>query len=344
MIESRFSKIVIGRRILEKMGPEIRFMAPSKICIITSKTIAEVWLQKVVEAIDWIDGVETIEIGDGERFKSIATATLIWKRLIEKEFTRKSLLVALGGGVVGDLTGFVASTYMRGVYFIQVPTTLLAQVDAGVGGKTGINLKGKNTVGTFYQPKLILIDTQFLDTLPNLEYLNGLAEVVKYGMIFDADFFRLLEENVELIKARDQNLLQQVVKRCVEMKVSVVESDEKEAGLRMILNFGHTFGHSIEKLTNYRIRHGFAVSIGMMMACKVASKITGFNQTERLERLLKSLGLPTSTKLDIGSIVQETSKDKKAWYGKTVLILPEMIGKVIVREVEQQDLLRILRG
>ena len=344
MIESRFSKIVIGRRVLEKMGPEIRFMAPSKVCIITSKTIAEVWLQKVVEAIDWIDGVETIEIGDGERFKSIATATHIWKRLIEKEFTRKSLLVALGGGVVGDLTGFVASTYMRGVYFIQVPTTLLAQVDAGVGGKTGINLKGKNTVGTFYQPKLILIDTQFLDTLPNLEYLNGLAEVVKYGMICDADFFRSLEENVEQIKARDQNLLQQVVKRCVEMKVSVVESDEKEAGLRMILNFGHTFGHSIEKLTNYRIRHGFAVSIGMMMACKVASKITGFNQTERLERLLKSLGLPTSTKLDIGSIVQETSKDKKAWYGKTVLILPETIGKVIVREVEQQDLLRILRG
>jgi len=344
MIESRFSKIVIGRRVLEKMGPEIRFMAPSKVCIITSKTIAEVWLQKVVEAIDWIDGVETIEIGDGERFKSIATATHIWKRLIEKDFTRKSLLVALGGGVVGDLTGFVASTYMRGVYFIQVPTTLLAQVDAGVGGKTGINLKGKNTVGTFYQPKLILIDTQFLDTLPNLEYLNGLAEVVKYGMICDADFFRLLEENVEPIKARDQNLLQQVVKRCVEMKVSVVESDEKEAGLRMILNFGHTFGHSIEKLTNYRIRHGFAVSIGMMMACKVASKITGFNQTERLERLLKSLGLPTSTKLDIGSIVQETSKDKKAWYGKTVLILPETIGKVIVREVEQQDLLRILRG
>jgi len=344
MIESKFSKIVVGREVLDKMGPEIRHMAPSKVGIVTSKTVAESWLQKVVEAIDWNDGVETIEVADGERQKSIATVTLIWRRLLEKEFTRRSLLVALGGGVVGDLTGFVASTYMRGIYFVQVPTTLLAQVDAGVGGKTGINLKGKNTIGTFYQPKLILIDTQFLNTLPNPEYLNGLAEVIKYGMIYDADFFRLLEQNIEPIKARDQSLLQQVVKRCVEMKVSVVESDEKEAGLRMILNFGHTFGHSIEKLTNYRIKHGFAVSIGMMMACKVASEMTGFNQTERLERLLKSLGLPTSTKLDIGSVVQETSKDKKAWYGKTVLVLPERIGKVIVREVEQQDLLRILRS
>ncbi|MGQ9781779.1 MAG: 3-dehydroquinate synthase [Nitrososphaeria archaeon] len=342
MIESKFSKITIGREVLDQIGPEIGNIGPSKVCIVTSKTVASHWLASTVKAINWNDRVETIEIGDGERYKNLTTATHIWRKLLEKEFTRKSLLVALGGGVIGDLTGFVASTFMRGIYFVQMPTTLLAQVDAGIGGKTGINLGGKNTIGTFYQPKFILIDTQFLDTLPDTEYLNGLAEVVKYGVIGDEDFFRLLEENVEEIKARDSHILQQIVRRCVEMKVAVVEGDEKEVDLRRILNFGHTFGHSIEKLTDYRVKHGFAVSIGMMMACKVAAEVTGFMQIGRLEKLLNSLGLPTSTKLDVKSIIKETLKDKKAWYGKTVMVLPERIGKVIISEVEQEKLLRIL--
>ncbi|MEM3402959.1 MAG: 3-dehydroquinate synthase [Nitrososphaeria archaeon] len=343
MIKGKFSKITIGRGILDQISSEIRSIGPSKVCIITNRIVSKNWLDKVLEAIHLNNGLETIEIGDGERYKNITTATYIWRRLLEKKFTRKSLLIALGGGVVGDLAGFVASTFMRGIYFSQVPTTLLAQVDSGIGGKTGINFKGKNTIGTFYQPKFILVDTQFLDTLPNLEYLNGLAEVVKYGVIRDVEFFKFLENNVGEIKAKDQLVLQKIVKRCVEMKVSVVEADERETGLRMILNFGHTFGHSIEKLTNYRLRHGFAVSIGMMMASKVATEITGFHQLDRLESLLKNLGLPTSTKLDLESVVKETSKDKKAWYGKTVLVLPERIGKVTINEVEQKDILRILR-
>jgi 3-dehydroquinate synthase len=343
-IKSKFSSIVVGRNVLNQINAEIEKISPSKVCIVTNRTIASFWLDKVAEFIDSDNNLEMIEIDDGERYKSLATAELIWKKLLEKDFTRKSLLIALGGGIVGDVAGFAASTFMRGIDFAQVPTTLLSQVDAGIGGKTGVNFKRKNTVGTFYQPKFILVDTQFLDSLPTAEFLNGLAEVVKYAVVFDENFFRFLEDNAGKVLAKDQEIIQKIVERCICMKVDVVERDEREGGLRRILNFGHTFGHPIEKMSNYKIRHGFAVSIGIMMACNVAEKMIGFEQKKEVENILKKFGLPISTRLERRKIVEETLKDKKAWYGKTVLVLPERIGKVVVREVEQKDLLEALAG
>ena len=343
LIKSKFSSVIVGRDALNCINNEIRRLNPSKVCVVTNKTIAAFWLNKIVEVINSDIRTEKIEIDDGEKYKNLATARLIWKKILEKDFTRKSLLISLGGGVVGDITGFVASTFMRGIDFAQVPTTLLAQVDAGIGGKTGVNFYGKNMVGTFYQPRFVIVDTRFLDTLPSLEFLNGLSEVVKYGIMLDEIFFRFLKENVGRVQVKDQEVLQKIVERCIEMKIQVVEGDEREGDLRRILNFGQTFGHAIEKLTNYRIKHGFAVSIGMMMACRVAEDMIGFNQTKDVEGLLKRFGLPISTRLDVRKIVEETLRDKKAWYGKTVVILPEKIGKVVIREVEQKELLRILR-
>jgi 3-dehydroquinate synthase len=342
LIKSKFSNIIIERNAVNHINNEIRGLNPSKVCIITNKTIAAFWLNKIIEVINSDIRIEKIVIDDGEKYKNLATAKLLWKKILEKDFTRKSLLISLGGGVVGDLTGFVASTFMRGIDFAQIPTTLLSQVDSSIGGKTGVNFYGKNMIGTFYQPKFVIVDTHFLETLPTLELLNGLAEIVKYAIILDESFFQFLKENVEKIKIKDEKVLQKIVERCIEMKIQVVEGDEREGDLRRILNFGHTFGHAIEKTTNYRTKHGFAISIGMMMACRVAEDLIGFNQTKDIEELLIKLGLPISTKLDIRKIVEGTLRDKKAWYGKIVVILPEKIGKVVIKEVEQEELLNIL--
>ncbi|MBC7090921.1 MAG: 3-dehydroquinate synthase [Nitrososphaeria archaeon] len=342
IIECRLGRIIVEREALNFLEREVDRIKPSKVCIVTDNVVGKIWLDNVIKYIKGRD-VEKVEVKAGEGGKSLKTLSMLWRKFIDGGYTRKSLAIALGGGVVGDVTGFAASTFMRGIYFAQVPTTLLSQVDSSIGGKNGINFHGKNMIGTFYQPSFTLIDTKFIRTLPYEEFLNGMAEVIKYGVICDRRFFKYVEENVEAIKNREENVLNKIAEECVKMKVNIVLEDEREEGLRRILNFGHTFGHAIEKLSRYRIKHGFAVSIGMSMACGVAEKLTGFPEKTQVLDLLKRFDLPTNARIELDSMVEEMVKDKKAWYGKTVLIVPEEIGRVKVVEVAKEQLARILK-
>jgi 3-dehydroquinate synthase len=248
---------------------------------------------------------------------------------------RKSFIVALGGGVVGDLAGFVAATYLRGIPFVQAPTTLLAQVDSSVGGKTGVNLKaGKNLVGAFYQPQLVLCDLDALKTLPKREYISGLAEVIKYGVIYDAVLFAQLERNLPKLLQRDAATLRNVIARCCEIKAEVVGQDETESGLRAILNFGHTIGHAIENSSGYgKFLHGEAISIGQVAAAKLSQKILGLpsGDAERIEKLFVCAGLPVKTRLNAAlrkKLLAAMLLDKKVSGGEVKFVLAKKIGRV----------------
>jgi 3-dehydroquinate synthase len=289
--------------------------------------------------------IRVLEVPRGERYKNLKEASLLYDQLIRYGAHRDSLIIALGGGVIGDLAGFVAATYMRGINYIQVPTTLLAQVDAAIGGKTAINhVKGKNLIGCFYQPCLVYIDVKTLTTLPARELRTGLAEVVKYGVIEDADFFKFLENNshhlnTKAFEAEDTlraalKLWQTIVAESAKIKARVVEKDEKESNLRMILNFGHTVGHAIEALTRYRAyNHGEAVAVGMVAAAMIAQRMRMLDPevVKRIRDLLEKLGLPIEIEgLPIGKIIQALSVDKKVREGKVQFVLPEKLGKVAI--------------
>jgi 3-dehydroquinate synthase len=258
----------------------------------------------------------------------------LWENLFDLGTDRKSVVVAVGGGVIGDLAGFVAATFARGIGFIQVPTTLLAQVDSSVGGKVGINLPGaKNMVGAFWQPLGVLIDTDVLNTLPEREYRAGLAEVVKYGVILDADFFAYLEDHVDQLNARDAEVLQQVAARSCQLKAAVVAADERETtGLRAVLNYGHTFCHAIEAVTGYgEYLHGEAVAIGMLCASRLAESLGRIDTevTRRQLDLLTSLGLPSSVPdVDHDRLLEAMQRDKKVEHGKLRFVLPSRMGHV----------------
>jgi len=261
-----------------------------------------------------------LEIEDSEKAKELKTAEKLCEQLIELGADRSTTIVALGGGVVGDVAGFTASVFMRGIPVVQVPTTLLAQVDSSIGGKTGVNLRqGKNLVGTFHQPKLVLSDINTLETLPEKEVQRGLAEAVKTAIIGDEELFALLEE-----KPGD---LEEIVFRCARVKAGIVERDEKEAGERMKLNLGHTFGHAIEALSDYTIPHGEAVSIGLVKAAEMAGV-----EVDRIKNLLRGIGLPTETSFSDAEIEKAMRTDKKRKGGKIRIVLPERIGSVKVVE------------
>jgi 3-dehydroquinate synthase len=276
-----------------------------------------------------------ITVPAGEKSKSLSIVEKCHDQLAKHRLERKSFIVALGGGVVGDLAGFVAATYLRGIPFVQVPTSLLAQVDSSVGGKTGVNLKsGKNLVGAFYQPRLVLCDLDTLKTLPRREYVSGLAEVVKYGIIYDAMFFTQLERNLPKLLQRDTKTLRDVVARCCEIKADVVGQDETESGLRAILNFGHTIGHAIENSSGYgKYLHGEAIAIGQVAAAKLSEAILGLLPADvaRIEKLFVRAGLPVSIKL---SAVQRRKLfaamrlDKKVSGGEIKFVLAQKIGRV----------------
>ncbi|QDU87148.1 3-dehydroquinate synthase [Pirellulimonas nuda] len=276
-----------------------------------------------------------LEIDAGEPSKCADMAFELWSRMLEEGVDRKSVVLAIGGGVVGDLAGFVAATFMRGLPFFQAPTTLLAQVDSSVGGKVGINLPGgKNMVGAFWQPAGVLVDVDLLATLPEREYRAGMAEVVKYGVILDAEFFAYLEANVEGINARLPEVLRHVVKRCCRLKADVVEADETEtSGRRAVLNYGHTFGHALEAATGYtRLLHGEAVAIGMTCAARLSEAIgaapCGF--TQRQSALLETIGLPTTTPVDLDpeELLELMWRDKKVEGGQLRLVLARTFGDV----------------
>ena len=284
--------------------------------------------------------IHEIVLPSGESFKDWQTLNLIFDALLTHGCDRKTVLYALGGGVIGDMTGFAAACYMRGVPFVQVPTTLLAQVDSSVGGKTAINHPlGKNMIGAFYQPRLVICDLSTLDTLPERELSAGLAEVIKYGPIADMAFFEWLEANIDALRARDKSALAHVVKRCCEIKAGVVAQDERESGLRAILNFGHTFGHAIETGMGYGVwLHGEGVAAGMVMAAELSRRLAMVDAdfVARLRSLIERAGLPTRGAVidrgdNAGRYLELMRVDKKAEAGEIRFVLIDGPGRAVVR-------------
>ena len=323
--------IYIGSNLLSSKSLLSDHIQGKQVMIVTNTTIAPLYLEKLKDAL--VDfNVESVVLPDGEEFKTLETLNKVFDALLKAKFDRSSTLVALGGGVVGDITGYAAASYQRGVNFIQVPTSLLSQVDSSVGGKTGVNHElGKNMIGAFYQPKAVIIDVDTLDTLSDQEYSAGMAEVIKYGLLGNADFFYMLETNIESIMARNKDLIIEIIFNSCKDKASIVALDEFERGKRALLNLGHTFGHGIENAFGYgNYLHGEAVSIGMVMATKL-SMDEGYLSNEdaiRVESILSKADLPISIKKSIGSetLIEAMSLDKKSIDGKIRLVLLKALG------------------
>ena len=327
--------IFIGEGLLSDSSLYEPYIAGRKVMIVTNETVGPLYEQQVRQALADYE-VDTVTLPDGEQYKNWETLNLIFDALLEKAHSRKTTIVALGGGVVGDMAGFAAASYQRGVDFIQVPTTLLSQVDSSVGGKTAINHPlGKNMIGAFYQPKAVLIDILTLQTLPPQEVSAGVAEVIKYGLIRDAEFFVWLEKNIQQIKALNADVLTHAIKTSCACKAEVVEKDEKEGGLRAILNLGHTFGHAIETHKGYGAwLHGEAVAAGMMMAANL-SRLEGdlsMADVERVRAILLDADLPITG--PEGMLMQDyqqlMSVDKKVLDGALRLVLMKSIGEAVI--------------
>ena len=294
------------------------------------------------------------ELEPGEKTKSVHNLSAVWDDLIAAKADRRTVLIAVGGGVVGDLAGFAAASFVRGLPFVQVPTSLLADVDSSVGGKTGINHPAaKNMLGAFHQPIGVLIDTAMLETLPAREFAAGMAEVIKYGVILDADFFAFLEQRAEAILRRDPSILRQVVARCCRLKADVVEKDEFErTGLRAVLNYGHTFGHAFEALAGFgELLHGEAVAIGMLYASRLAERLSLIDSsvTSRQEALLSLSGLPTRLPAgwshSVDAVIDRMKLDKKTLGGQLRFVLPDRLGHVeVVDDVSETDVRAVLRS
>ena len=334
---NRSYAIKIGTGLLARVGKECARLALGRSCaIISDRNVAPRYGKAVQVALTKAGfAAVLITLPAGETAKSLKTLGACYDQLAAQRLERKSFIVALGGGVVGDLAGFVAATYLRGLPFVQVPTTLLAQVDSSVGGKVGLNLSaGKNLVGAFYQPRLVLCDLDTLASLPMREYRAGLAEVIKYGIIYDAGLFRRLERDLPKLLRRDPLTLAAVVARCCEIKADVVRQDETESGLRAILNFGHTIGHALEAVSHYgKYLHGEAIAIGQVAAAKLSAKVLGLpeREVERIERLFQRAGLPTQAKLNAPQrqkILAATRLDKKVSGGEIKFVLARSIGAV----------------
>lgn len=324
----------IGEGLLDQAEPWQALNA-GKTLIVSNEVVAPLYLDRLLVALGERE-VSTHIIADGEPHKTVATWSGILNSLVHMQARRDCNLIALGGGVVGDICGFAAATYMRGVQFFQVPTTLLAQVDSSVGGKTGVNhSKGKNLLGAFHQPGMVLIDTQTLDTLPIREFRAGLAEVVKYGAIMDSTFLDWLEASVEAINSRQAPALPHLIRRSVESKARLVAADETETGIRAILNFGHSFGHALEATTAYsEYLHGEAVAIGMVIAATLSEQrgLCRVGTAARLSRLLQALGLPVELPEQVSNsaIMDALQLDKKAVAAGLRLILLENTGRAII--------------
>jgi 3-dehydroquinate synthase len=312
----------------------LSFLSPKQnVIIITNDTVSPLYADKVTAMLDHLGCLSSVlALPDGEKYKSLDTFNLIMSYLLEHNISRDVVIIALGGGVIGDLVGFASACYQRGVDFIQIPTTLLSQVDSSVGGKTAVNHPlGKNMIGAFYQPKSVVIDINCLQTLPTREFAAGMAEVIKYGIIYDLDFFEWLEANVEKLYQLDESALIYAIARCCQIKAEVVALDEKESGIRALLNLGHTFGHAIEAELGYgNWLHGEAVSAGTAMAAKTA-QLQGLitdAQLERIIALLKLAKLPVQTpsSMSYDDFIKHMMRDKKVLSGQLRLVLPTSIG------------------
>ncbi|MDG1891628.1 MAG: 3-dehydroquinate synthase [Verrucomicrobiota bacterium] len=336
-LDDRSYRILIGPDLMPQIGRQCRRLKLSGACtVITDEHVRPLYAKTVLNSLESA-GFRThlVSIPAGEPSKQLKMVHRCYNALAEARLDRRSFVVALGGGVVGDMAGFVAASYLRGVDFVQIPTTLLSQVDSSVGGKVGVNLKaGKNLVGAFYQPRLVLCDLDSLKTLPAREYRAGLAEVIKYGIIDDATLFRRLEKDMSKILSKDSSVLGSIIARCCQIKARVVGADEKEGGLRAILNYGHTIGHAIEAITRYgTFLHGEAISIGQVAAGILSRELTGFPEGEaaRARHLFEITGLPTSLKLSTlqrKKLMDAMQLDKKVSEGKVKFVLASAIGSV----------------
>jgi 3-dehydroquinate synthase len=352
-LSERSYQIEIGSGNLPETGSVLKSLCNlTHAVVVTDTHVEQPHAQQCAECLaESVAGdVDLVVVEAGESSKCIQTANQLWEELLRLGSDRKTVVVAVGGGVVGDLAGFIAATFARGLAFFQVPTSLLAQVDSSVGGKVGVNLPGaKNMVGSFWQPLGVLIDTNVLETLPLREYRAGLAEVVKYGVILDADFFAYLEEHVEALNAREAEVLRYVVARCCRLKADVVEQDEREtSGLRAVLNYGHTFGHAIEAETGYgTYLHGEAVSIGMLCASRLSEQLGRVDSsfTQRQYDLLTSLGLPTELPdLNADVMLNAMRREKKVAHGQLRFVLPTRMGHVeLVGDVPEAEVTSALR-
>jgi 3-dehydroquinate synthase len=310
--------ITLGAGILDTVGALCRELGLSgSAAVVSNTTVAPLYYDRVRASLEKSGyRVFLVELPDGEGFKNSATLNLIYDALVDASLDRGSFILALGGGVVGDMAGFAAASYLRGIPFVQVPTTLLSQVDSSVGGKTGINHpRGKNLIGAFYQPRAVLIDVATLESLPEREFVSGLGEIVKYGAVLDAVFFAFLEQSAPALLARDRKALIHAVGRSCAIKAGVVESDEREGGVRAVLNYGHTLGHAVETLTGYtRYLHGEAVAIGMVQAARISQSLGFCDQADRarIEALLEVFGLPRELPdFPAGAYAEALSHDKK---------------------------------
>lgn len=327
--------IYIGADLISQSELFDRHLKCREVLIVTNETVAPFYLEKLCNALP-NDRPDVVILKDGEQYKTLDTLNIIYDKLLSAHHSRGTTLIALGGGVVGDMTGFAAATYQRGVNFLQVPTTMLAQVDSSVGGKTGVNHPmGKNMIGAFHQPVAVVADIQTLLTLPEREYLSGFAEVIKYGLIADLAFYRWLQQRIEQIKNRDLPTLLEVIERSCQNKADVVSRDEREADIRAILNLGHTFGHAMETVESYKgLLHGEAVAVGMLMAAELSCRLDWISRAEvdALRTFLVAVGLPIDVPgaMTAENFMAAMTLDKKVSDGVVRLVLLKSIGNAVL--------------
>lgn len=349
-LAERSYDIFIGAGQLATTAERMRALGTVSHAVVIADEAVAGYARQVQAACQSTMRADLLTVPSGEESKSIARVDQLWQDLLRLGADRKTCLVAVGGGVVGDLVGFVAATFTRGLRFCQIPTTLLSQVDSSVGGKTGVNLpQAKNMVGAFWQPSVVVIDTDTLHSLPEREYLSGMAEVIKYGMILDAELFERLERSVESLRRRDPDVLRSVIARCCELKAQVVAADERETtGLRAVLNYGHTFGHALEAVSGYgAMLHGEAVSIGMVCASRLAESLGRIDAelTQRQIRLLAAVGLPTKLPdLPHEKLWRAMQHDKKVEHGRLRFVLPTRMGHVeLVPDIDASQVMAVLQ-
>jgi len=346
---SRSYPIYIGSGLLQQAKLLEPHICGKQVMLVTNSTVAPLYLQTVLDGLHslQISGlqIDSLVLDDGEQHKHLDTVSLIFDRLLEQRHNRTTTLIALGGGVIGDMTGYAAAAYQRGVNFIQIPTTLLSQVDSSVGGKTGVNhALGKNMIGAFHQPQCVIIDTQTLQTLPPRELSAGLAEVIKYGLIAQPDFFTWLEQNIQKLRQLEPHLISQAIYQSCLCKARIVAADETEQGQRALLNFGHTFGHAIETQMGYgNWLHGEAVGAGMAMAADLSCRLGWISQQQvsRIQQLLQASGLPLwgPDQMQVEAYLAHMQVDKKVTDGTIRLILLQQLGQAIVTSDFGSDLL-----
>jgi 3-dehydroquinate synthase len=345
-MEQNGYEIQIGPGLLDQVGENLKRIGyQNRTVVITNPNVNKLYGDQIMSDLEKA-GLEAslFEVPDGEEYKSLKWAGNLYRKLSSFQAERMTPILALGGGVIGDLAGFVAATYMRGVPLIQLPTTLLAQVDSSIGGKVAVNYgRLKNTIGTFYQPKLVISDIAALKTLPVKELKNGLAEIIKYAIIRDPELFALLEQGMGRIKSRDMDLFEEVISLCAGIKADIIQKDEKDLGLRNVLNYGHTFGHAIETVSDFQISHGKAVALGMVAAALVSQrmKVLPISALDRIKTVIVRAGLPLNIPgLDIDKIMNVMGHDKKKLGGKIRFVLPKSIGEVYVTDAVDNELVK----